>query len=561
MNGCSVRRPRAISVPCSGSASRRSSAVRSVTPTRSARVSSPLSNGSPPRTGTASLPRMRSGRAGRSCARERDEFLRRQPRPRRGLRKSGLVGPHGARRRRRDRRRDGDGRDVARSLRPRGPLHRDRDRPAGREGRRDRRHPRRRTDPHERADAGEPPRARGAWPRVSLGASGLRRREPAVHGHDDDRGDARPRRPRDAGAARHRLELARRAHLPLRERRAEGTLPPAPGEGRDHGRRRDDRAAGGVRRRSPRDDGDAAGRRRVLDPQGPQAVHLRGTGRHGHRARALRRRLDRPRRARDVRGGPGARQLRRRARRAQVHDPRLAHARALAYEAAVLQDLVMFGRDQDAARDARELTPLVKWYGTEGAVRVCRLALQIHGGYGVVDEYDVGRFMRDSLITPIYEGTSQIQSLMAVRDLMKWTMKHPRSLLRGGPSPLLAKASFDGRAGTDFAAARGHIVATLRSLVTRVVRRKGPGVLRGAPLVDEDFGPILLHAERITEARSEEHTSRILAERARRIPERRRLAERAARTARLVAERNRRAIALDDGSVFERIAAWRSERN
>src|SRR5213595_2470036 len=92
-------------------------------------------------------------------------------------------------------------------------------------------------------------------------------------------------------------------------------------------------------------------------------------------------------------------------------------ARALAYTAAVLQDLVR--------------------YGTEGALRVCRLALPIHGGVDVVDEYDVGRYMRDSLITPIYEGTSQIQSLMAVRDLMKWTLKHPRSLVRGGPSRLL----------------------------------------------------------------------------------------------------------------------------
>ncbi|TMG34805.1 MAG: hypothetical protein E6H94_08980 [Chloroflexi bacterium] len=207
-------------------------------------------------------------------------------------------------------------------------------------------------------------------------------------------------------------------------------------------------------------------------------------------------------------------------------------ARALAYTAAVLQDLVLFGRDEQAARDLRELTPLVKWYGTEGAVRVCRLALQIHGGVGVVDEYDVGRFMRDSLITPIYEGTSQIQSLMAVKDLMKATMQRPRSLLGGGPSRLLG-----------------------------LVRRKGPGLLRGAPLADEDLGPILLHAERITEALAHAHVARVLAERARNIPERRRLAERAARTARLVAERNRRAIALDDGSVFERIAAWRSERN
>jgi len=236
-------------------------------------------------------------------------------------------------------------------------------------------------------------------------------------------------------------------------------------------------------------------------------------------------------------------------------------SRALAYTAAVLQDLVLFGHDEQAARDLRELTPLVKWYGTEGAVRVCRLALQIHGGVGVVDEYDVGRFMRDSLITPIYEGTSQIQSLMAVKDLMKATMQRPRSLLGSGPSRLLADASFDGRVGSDFAAARGHIVGVLRSLMGRLVRRKGPGLLRGAPLADEDLGPILLHAERITEALAHTHVARVLAERARHIPERRRLAERAARTARLVAERNRRAIALDDGSVFERIAAWRSERN
>jgi alkylation response protein AidB-like acyl-CoA dehydrogenase len=236
-------------------------------------------------------------------------------------------------------------------------------------------------------------------------------------------------------------------------------------------------------------------------------------------------------------------------------------ARALAYTAAVLQDLVLFGHDEQAARDLRELTPLVKWYGTEGAVRVCRLALQIHGGVGVVDEYDVGRFMRDSLITPIYEGTSQIQSLMAVKDLMKATLQRPRSLLGRGPSRLLADASFDGRVGSDFAAARGHIVGILRSLMGGLVRRKGPGLLRGAPLADEDLGPILLHAERITEALAHTHVARVLAERARGIPERRQLAERAARTARLVAERNRRAIALDDGSVFERIAVWRSERS
>jgi len=170
-------------------------------------------------------------------------------------------------------------------------------------------------------------------------------------------------------------------------------------------------------------------------------------------------------------------------------------------------------RKRRLERYLRELTPLVKWYGTEGAVRVCRLALQIHGGVGVVDEYDVGRFMRDALITPIYEGTSQIQSLMAVKDLMKATMQRPRSLLGRGPSRLLAEASFDGRVGSDFAAARGNIVGVLRSLMGGLVRRKGPGLLRGAALADEDLGPILLHAERITEALAHTHVARVLAER------------------------------------------------
>src|SRR2546428_4230024 len=193
-------------------------------------------------------------------------------------------------------------------------------------------------------------------------------------------------------------------------------------------------------------------------------------------------------------------------------------ARALAYTAAVLQDLVLFGRDEQAARDLRELTPLVKWYGTEGAVRVCRLALQIHGGVGVVDEYDVGRFMRDSLITPIYEGTSQIQSLMAVKDLMKWTMQRPASLVRGGPSRLLAGARFNGRGGSDFAAAPGHVVGSLRGLVGRLVRRKGPGLLRGGSLEDEDLGPILLHAERLTESLAHPHVARVLPGRATLVP-------------------------------------------
>jgi hypothetical protein len=95
----------------------------------------------------------------------------------------------------------------------------------------------------------------------------------------------------------------------------------------------------------------------------------------------------------------------------------------------------------------------------------------------------------------------------------------------------------------------------------RVVRGGGLGIFRGKAVADDDLGPILLHAERLTESLAHAHVARIVGERARTIPARQPTADRAARTARLVAERNRRAIALDDGSVFKRIAQWRRERD
>ena len=76
-------------------------------------------------------------------------------------------------------------------------------------------------------------------------------------------------------------------------------------------------------------------------------------------------------------------------------------------------------RKRRIERYLRELTPLVKYFGSEEAIRVARTGMQIFGGYGVVKDYDVERFLRDSLILPIYEGTSQIQSLMATKDLLK----------------------------------------------------------------------------------------------------------------------------------------------
>ncbi|HZP97149.1 MAG TPA: acyl-CoA dehydrogenase family protein [Candidatus Limnocylindria bacterium] len=235
----------------------------------------------------------------------------------------------------------------------------------------------------------------------------------------------------------------------------------------------------------------------------------------------------------------------------------IAGLRALATEASVLQDEVAFGKDERAGRKLRELTPLVKWYGSEEVIRVCRNTLQIYGGYGVVTEYEVERHMRNALILPIYEGTSQIQSLMAVRDLVRGILRDPASLVRGGPTPTLARV----QVGGDYAVARATLVGALRALVAGLARRGGLALVRGKRQPSEtEMGPFLLNAERITETLAHLHVARVLGEQARRLPERAGLARRAARRARLVATRNAAAMGAGDGGVFERIESWRNER-
>jgi alkylation response protein AidB-like acyl-CoA dehydrogenase len=60
---------------------------------------------------------------------------------------------------------------------------------------------------------------------------------------------------------------------------------------------------------------------------------------------------------------------------------------------------------------------VAKLYASEVAVRAASAAVQVHGGYGYVDEYPVGKYLRDARVTTLYEGTSEIQKLIIGRAL------------------------------------------------------------------------------------------------------------------------------------------------
>jgi hypothetical protein len=60
-----------------------------------------------------------------------------------------------------------------------------------------------------------------------------------------------------------------------------------------------------------------------------------------------------------------------------------------------------------------------KLFASEAAEWVCSKAIQVHGGYGYLEDYPVERHYRDARITQIYEGTSEIQRLVIARELMR----------------------------------------------------------------------------------------------------------------------------------------------
>ncbi|MCW8850238.1 MAG: acyl-CoA dehydrogenase [Melioribacteraceae bacterium] len=74
---------------------------------------------------------------------------------------------------------------------------------------------------------------------------------------------------------------------------------------------------------------------------------------------------------------------------------------------------------RDAKKPYIKEASMAKLFASKVAVQNSLEAIQIHGGYGYVREYHVERFLRDSKITEIYEGTSEIQKLVIARELLK----------------------------------------------------------------------------------------------------------------------------------------------
>jgi alkylation response protein AidB-like acyl-CoA dehydrogenase len=64
------------------------------------------------------------------------------------------------------------------------------------------------------------------------------------------------------------------------------------------------------------------------------------------------------------------------------------------------------------------LISMAKWYCGEVAVKVADEAIQIHGGYGILQEYDVEHYWRDAKVIEIFEGTKEIEKILIARKIL-----------------------------------------------------------------------------------------------------------------------------------------------
>lgn len=217
---------------------------------------------------------------------------------------------------------------------------------------------------------------------------------------------------------------------------------------------------------------------------------------------------------------------------------------------------------------ARLLTPLLKYAAAEAAVRITRNNMQVIGGPGYMREVGAEKLLRDALVLPIYEGTSQIQSLMSLKDNMMNAMKRPGEFARESARIQFLASTAAHDTQRSFYKAEASIHRALLAVLARIASKKLKRTVseNGWAQIKQfadmskwdpkvDFSQGLVHAERFARALADLECARALMDQAAKFPERRKLADRYVKrmAARVAVQTD--AIMANDESVLE----WISE--
>src|SRR4030095_13351412 len=105
-------------------------------------------------------------------------------------------------------------------------------------------------------------------------------------------------------------------------------------------------------------------------------------------------------------------------------------------------------------------------------VEMARKNMQIHGGAGYMKEYDAEKLMRDALVVPVYEGTSQIQALMALKDQLLAVFRDPTRFARQMSRASIKLTTAKSPAERHLALARIEVSRVLTHLIGRIAGKK-----------------------------------------------------------------------------------------
>lgn len=176
--------------------------------------------------------------------------------------------------------------------------------------------------------------------------------------------------------------------------------------------------------------------------------------------------------------------------------------------------------DSEAAklrRRIRRYTPLIKWYVGEKTPVLARDGLNIHGGYGFTTEYRAEWWLRESIILALYEGTSQIQALMCVKDTMKSVIRRPASLIETALGIKLQKLRTRDPIKRLLYEAKQIESSAVISLLVRLFKVNAQATMSEVKDSDllrmvkhlasdlmkmQNISPAMLHAERLTEIKA-----------------------------------------------------------
>lgn len=187
---------------------------------------------------------------------------------------------------------------------------------------------------------------------------------------------------------------------------------------------------------------------------------------------------------------------------------------------------------KEASIWTRKRTPLVKYYATEAYTDLSKKAVQVLGGYGFIQEYPVERYHRDSFGPLLYEGTSQIQALMALKDIIKYAMSDPKNFFSNMvfKHPSVAFLNRENEWSQEFKSIHFRFKKNLVSLLVACLKPEASKMLDFKNWTNPDnINALMEHAETLCQALSYMETLRVLCDHCNKDKERKDLFDRYAR--------------------------------